>query len=169
MTEEPSLAAPDAYSKLIALLDEAGATYRTIDHEEEGRTDLVSAMRGHATSEAAKCIILMVKLGRKDTRFVLAVVPGDARVNLDAIKRMKRGTFIRFAEQQVAEKLSGSVAGTILPFPFDSRLELIVDDAVAESKTMYFNAGRLDRSIALETADYMRIARPRVERIALRS
>jgi len=163
------MSGPDAYSKLISLLDEAGANYRTIDHPAEGRTDLVSEMRGHPASEAAKCIILMVKIGKKDTRFVLAVVPGDARVDLEEVKRLKRGTFIRFAEQSVAEALGGCVAGTILPFRFDSRLELVVDTAVASSKTMYFNAGRLDRSLALDTADYIRIAKPRVERIAARS
>jgi Ala-tRNA(Pro) deacylase len=30
---------------------------------------------------------------------------------------------------------------------------------------MYFNAARLDRSIALVTEDYLRVAAPRVERI----
>jgi len=159
----------NAYQRLITLLDEGGARYRAIDHPEEGRTELVSAMRGHAPAEAAKCIILMVKIGRKETRFVLAVVPGDARVDLEAVKRLKRGTFIRFAEQSVAEALGGSVAGTILPFPLDPRLELIVDEAVARSSIIYFNAGRLDRSLALDTEDYLRIAKPRIEPIALRT
>ena len=66
------------YKRLIALLEANGAKYRLIDHPPEGQTDLVSAMRGHPVAQAAKCIILIVKLGKKTTRFVLAVVPGDA-------------------------------------------------------------------------------------------
>jgi Ala-tRNA(Pro) deacylase len=53
----------DTYEKLIALLDQAGASYRLIDHEPEGQTDKVSAMRGHPAAAAAKCIILIVKIG----------------------------------------------------------------------------------------------------------
>ena len=56
--------ANEGYERLIALLDREGAAYRVIDHAPEGRTELVSAMRGHATREAAKCIILMLKIGR---------------------------------------------------------------------------------------------------------
>jgi Ala-tRNA(Pro) deacylase len=156
----------DAYQRLISLLDREGAHYRVIEHAPEGRTELVSQMRGHAANEAAKCIILMLKIGKKVTKFVLAVVPGDARVDFESIKRQKRATFARFAESSVAEELAGCVSGTILPFAFDPRLELIVDRAVAGSKTMYFNAGRLDRSIALETEDYLRIAKPQIAGVA---
>ncbi len=156
-----------AFERLLAMLNAAGANYRVIEHAPEGRTDLVSAMRGHPPREAAKCIILMAKIGKKITKFVLAVVPGDARVDLEAIKRLTRATFIRFAETSAAEKIAGCVSGTILPFAFDPSLELIVDAGVAQSETMYFNAGRLDQSLALATADYLRLAKPHIERIAL--
>jgi Ala-tRNA(Pro) deacylase len=155
----------DAYTHLIEFLDEGNASYRLIDHAPEGRTEIVSSMRGHAVSQAAKCIVLLVKVGKKITRFVLAVVPGDARVNLGTVKSLKRGTFVRFAEPQVAERLAGSELGTILPFAFNSELELIVDPDLLENEEIFFNAGRLDRSMALKMADYMRLANPRIARI----
>ena len=158
----------DGYEKLVSLLDREGASYRLIEHAPEGRTERVSAMRGHAASEAAKCMVLMVKMGKKVTRFVLAVVPGDRRVDIEAIKRHKRGTFARFCEPGIAETLAGSVSGAILPFAFNPRLELLVDPEIAGSETMYFNAGRLDRSVALSTKDYLRIARPEIAEIAVR-
>ncbi len=67
-----------------------------------------------------------------------------------------------FASSGVAERLSGTVVGTVLPFPFDAGLELIVDPAVLHSSEMYFNAARLDCSLVMNTADYVRIANPRV-------
>src|SRR5579859_6416205 len=155
----------DTYTQLIALLDSRGAHYRLIDHEPEGRTEIVSPMRGNALSQAAKCIILMVKLGKKVTRYILAVVPGDARVDLQAVKALLGGTYIAFASTDIAERLAGSVAGTVLPFSFDPELELIVDPSLLESDVLYFNAARLDRSMALQTSDYVRVANPRLERI----
>ena len=79
------MASTDTYTSLIALLDEHGAQYRLIDHPPEGRTELVSPMRGNALAQAAKCIVMMVKIGKKTTKYVLGVVPGNARVDLTAV------------------------------------------------------------------------------------
>jgi Ala-tRNA(Pro) deacylase len=87
-------------------------------------------MRGNALSQAAKCIVLMVKIGKKVTRYVLGVVPGDARVDLNAVKALLRGSYVSFASSDIAERLAGSGAGTILPFSFNPELELIVDPSL---------------------------------------
>jgi Ala-tRNA(Pro) deacylase len=156
----------DTYSQLIAFLDQHGAQYRLIDHTPEGRTEIVSSMRGNALSQAAKCIILMVKIGKKITKYILAVVPGDARVDLNVVKALLGGTYISFASPDIAEKLGGSVAGTIVPFAFSPELELIVDPSLLESTEIYFNAARLDRSMVLKTSDYLALSKSRIERIA---
>lgn len=70
---------PSRYDELIALLDRHQAAYRVLVHAPEGRTEIVSALRGHRIDHAAKCMIVMVKFGKKTTRYVLAVVPGDSR------------------------------------------------------------------------------------------
>jgi Ala-tRNA(Pro) deacylase len=156
----------DTYSRLITYLDGQGASYRLIDHAPEGRTEFVSPLRGNALSQAAKCIVLMVKLGKKVTRYVLCVVQGDARVDLEAVKRLLGGTYVAFASPDIAERLAGSVAGTILPFSFHPDLELVVDPALLENEEIYFNAARLDRSMVLKARDYVALASPRIERIA---
>src|SRR5437868_9549818 len=117
----------DTYTHLITFLDQREVQYQLIDHAPEGRTELVSPMRGNALAQAAKCMVLMVKIGKKVTRYILAVVPGDARVDLNAVKALLGGTYISFASADIAERLAGSVAGTILPFSFHPDLELIVD------------------------------------------
>src|SRR3984893_13176072 len=133
----------DFKTQLITLLDQHGAHYRLIDHAPEGQTELVSAMRGNALSQAAKCIVLMVKIGKKVTRYLLAVVPGDKRVDLQAVKALLQGTYIAFASSDIAERLAGSVTGTILPFSFNSQLELVVDPSLLENDEIYFNAARV--------------------------
>jgi Ala-tRNA(Pro) deacylase len=158
--------AQDAYTQLITLLDRHAVNYRLIDHPPEGRTDIVSSMRGNTLAQAAKCIILIVKIGKKVTKYVLAVVPGNARVNLAAIKALFGGTYAAFATAEIAERLAGSVAGTILPFSFKPELELITDPSLLAQDELYFNAARLDRSMVLKTRDYMAIAKPRLEQIA---
>ncbi|MFI1393881.1 YbaK/EbsC family protein [Streptomyces sp. NPDC020681] len=156
----------DTYAKLIGLLDERGAGYRVIEHAEQGATEAVSALRGNTLAQAAKCIVVMVKIGKKQKRYVLAVVPGDRRLDLGAVKTLLGGTYAGFATAEVAERLARSVSGTILPFSFDAELELVVDPGLLVHEEIFFNAARLDRSLALRTADYVAIAEPRTADIA---
>lgn len=156
----------DTYEQLISFLDQHGAQYRLIDHEPEGRTEVVSPMRGNTLAQAAKCIVMMVKVGKKVTKFVLGVVPGDAKIDLNAVKALYHGTYVSFATQDIAERLAGSVSGTVLPFTFNAELELIVDPELLKNDEIYFNAARLDLSMALLTSDYSKLANPRLERIA---
>ena len=157
-----------AYDQLLDLLHANAAAFRLIDHPPEGRTELVSRFRGHSAAEAAKCIVVLAKLGRKVTRYVLAVVPGDARVDLGALKSLLGATYVGFADQRIAEELGKTPSGTILPFSLDDRLEVVVDEALLTHPEIFFNAARFDRSVALRTADYLRIARPRQAHIAAR-
>src|SRR5260370_5355939 len=117
----------DTYEKLIALLEGNKASYRLIDHAPEGQTDKVSALRGHPVEAAAKCIVLIVKIGRKSSRFVLAVVPGHARVDTGKIKALFNGTYAGFAATDVAERLSRTVRRTLPPLPVPPRLVLLPD------------------------------------------
>jgi prolyl-tRNA editing enzyme YbaK/EbsC (Cys-tRNA(Pro) deacylase) len=68
-------------------------------------------------------------------------------------------------KEDIAERLAGSVTGTILPFSFNPELNLMVDPSLLTNTEIYFNAARLDRSIVLKTSDYVALANPRLERI----
>ena len=104
-------------------------------------------------------------MGKKVTRYLLAVIPGDARLDLQAVKTLMHGTYVAFASADIAERLAGGVTGTILPFSFNPELELVVDPSLLDNDELYFNAARLDRSMVLKTRDYIAVARPRLERI----
>lgn len=156
----------DTYEQLLALLEEHGVDYQLIDHRPEGRTAAASALRGHPLHHAAKCIVLRVEIAKKTSRYVLAVIPGDRRVDMDSIRALFDARYVGFAKTETAERLARCVSGSVLPFSLHPDLELVVDPAVLAVPVLYFNAARLDRSIRLSAADYERIARPRVAPIA---
>lgn len=166
MTLEPRV---DRYTRLICDLDAMGARYRLIEHAPEGRTALVSALRGHPVAQAAKCLVVMVKIGKRQTRYVLAVIPGNARLDITAVKELLGGSYAALAATDTAEELAGTVTGTVLPISYHPRLELIADPTLLTFPELFFNAARLDRSIALTTDDYLRLANPAVRPIAAES
>ena len=110
------------------------------------------------------------KTREEKKKFVLAVVPGDMQIDFEAVKSLFSGTYITFAPDDIGERLAESVKGTVLPFPFNPELLLIVDPSLENHEYIYFNAARLDESLELKTSDYLRILelqfKPRFERIA---
>ncbi len=154
------------YTKLIRLLDRAGVRYRLIDHPPEGRTLEASVLRGHPAPQAAKCMVTRVKLSKKIARYALAVIPGDRRADLGLLKNVLGGRSAALAPRETAENLTGCTSGSIVPFSFHPDLQLITDPDLLSHEELFFNAARLDQSVALATDDYVELAQPHIEPIS---
>ncbi|MFD5937817.1 YbaK/EbsC family protein [Streptomyces griseus] len=150
---------------LLDELERRQARFRLMDHVPEGRTDLASALRRHSLAQAAKCLVVRVATGRRSRRYVLAVVPGDRKVDLDVLRDMYAGREASFATRDVAERLAGSVSGSVMPFARHPELDLVADPELLVHDEIFFNAARLDRSVALATEDYVAMALPRIHPI----
>lgn len=159
----------DIHERLIDLLNQHGATYRVVEHEPEGRTEVIAKIRGNRTEQAIKSMVVQVRFGKKDNRYYLANVPGDCRVDFDAIRTELAAQSAAFAQREKAEELTGCVIGSIPPFSFNQDLIVLADPAIQENDEVVFNAGRLDRSIFMRPEDYIRIANPRLIKIASRT
>jgi Ala-tRNA(Pro) deacylase len=158
----------DIFEQLCALLDREGAAYRVIKHEAEGRTELITQIRGNRLEQAIKSIVVQVRMSKKENRYYLANIPGDCRVDLNAIKSHFNAAGIGIASREKAEALTGCVIGAIPPFSFSDQLQVLADALIQENDEVVFNAGRLDRSIFMKLDDYIRIAKPGLVKIALR-
>lgn len=156
------------YEELIQLLEQSKAIYRVIEHAPEGQTELVSQMRGNELSQAVKSLVVLVKIGKKESRYYLANVPGDCRVDLNAIKGLCGGTHVMFAPPSKAEELTGCVMGSVPPFSFNEKLVVLADPSLFENDELVFNAGRLDRSICMGKNSYLKIAQPELVDITLK-
>ena len=135
----------DVFDRLVDMFRAGRARFRVIEHAAEGRSDLVAAIRGTRPGQGAKAIVCAIPVDG-DTQFVLAVVPGEA---------------------PVAEALTGCRIGAIPPVSFNDSVKLVVDgDFLERESEIAFNAGRLDRSIVIASADYRRVVAPLTGSIA---
>jgi len=158
----------DIHEQLCTLLDREGATYRIIEHEPEGRTEVIAKIRGNRIEQSIKSMVLQVRLTRKENIYCLANVPGDCRINFDGVKNYFNVDSVAFAKREKAQELTGCVIGSIPPFSFNDQLQLLADPRIQENDEVVFNAGRLDRSIMMKLSDYIRIAKPQLVAIAQR-
>lgn len=160
--------ASDVFDRLVALLSEAEAKFRVIEHEAEGKSEAISAIRGNRPEQAAKAMVLDVRGGGGGKRQVLAILPGSARLDFDAVAALFEARKCGFASPETAQALTGCVMGAVPPFALNPALSIVVEEDLLANDTLFFNAGRLDRSMELDTRDWMAVARPRVARIAAR-
>jgi Ala-tRNA(Pro) deacylase len=150
---------PTVFDKLVALLEDEAARFRVIEHPAEGRSDLVATIRGTAPGQGAKAMLCKSK--DDDLALILAIVPGDRRLDFKRVAAAAGIKKATLASPEEAQRVTGCVIGAIPPFSFSANIKLIVDPDLVESfGEIAFNAGRLDRSIILDSVDYLRIAKP---------
>ena len=148
------------HQRLIALLSQEGANFRVVTHEAVGKCEAVSEIRGTALGQGAKALVCKVKRQwRKST------CSGDPRSRSTGRSEPTRqpysGLRASLASPAEVDELTGCVFGAIPPFSFHPKLKLVADPLLFERfDEIAFNAGMLDKSVILKTADYLRIAQP---------
>lgn len=157
----------DIHQQLRDLLDREHAAYRVVEHEHEGRTEMIAQIRGNRIEQSIKSIVVQVRLKKKENIYCLANVPGDCRIDFEGLKSHFRAESVAFASRDKAQALTGCVIGAIPPFSFSDQLQVLADPLIRENEEVVFNAGRLDRSIFMKLEDYLRIAKPQIVKMAL--
>ncbi len=148
------------HQRLIALLSQEGADFRVVTHEAVGKCEAVSEIRGTALGQGAKALVCKVK-GNGINQHVLAILAADQQADLSQLASHIGGLRASLASPVEVDELTGCVFGAIPPFSFHPKLKLVADPLLFERfDEIAFNAGMLDKSIILNTADYLRIAQP---------
>lgn len=150
----------ETHQRLLDLLSLEGARYRVVSHEAVGKCEAVSEIRGTALGQGAKALVCKVK-GNGVNQHVLAILPADQQADLSRLAAHLGGLRASLASPAEVDALTGCVFGAIPPFSFHPQLKLVADPLLFERfPEIAFNAGVLDKSIILNTADYLRIAQP---------
>lgn len=149
-----------AHQRLITLLSQEGATYRVLSHEAVGKCEAVSEIRGTALGQGAKALVCKVK-GNGVNQHVLAILSADQQADLAQLANHLGGLRASFASPAEVDALTGCVFGAIPPFSFHPNLKLVADPLLFERfNEIAFNAGVLEKSVIMNTDDYLRIAQP---------
>lgn len=158
--------AGEVFDRLVDLLTGARARFRVIEHEAEGRSEAISVIRGNRPDQAAKAMVLDVRGGGGGKRHVLAILPGSRKLDFDAVAALFEARKCGFASPATAQELTGCVMGSVPPFALNPALTIVVEQDLLANETLFFNAGRLDRSMELDTRDWLAVAKPRIAHIA---
>src|SRR5574339_121801 len=92
----------DIHGQLRELLDREHATYRMIEHEPEGRTEVIAKIRGNRIEQSIKSIVIQVRLTRRENLYCLANVPGNCRIDFEGIQNYFGADSVAFASRAKA-------------------------------------------------------------------
>lgn len=154
------------FQQLTALLDSHQARYRVVEHSSAGKSEEVAKIRGTELGQGSKALVCKVK-GNGIKQAVLAILPADYQADLSKIAEHLGGLRASLASPAEVAELTDCVFGAIPPFSFHSDLLLVAEPSLFERyDELAFNAGTLERSIILNTADYQRIVNPTLVKFA---
>lgn len=179
------------FENLQKFLSENGAKFRVLAHKAAGSSAEAAIARGTELGQGAKALVCVVKgvedkfepncpvpenlrilndkgLAQKAGKiYVLAVIPADLEVSLEALANTFGGKKASLASPAEVNALCDCVFGSIPPFSFHEKLLLVADENLFKRyEEIAFNAGLLDRSIILDIKDYEHIAKAKVMKLA---
>jgi Ala-tRNA(Pro) deacylase len=139
-------------------LDGNHVSYSTLQHPIAFTAQGVAAATHVHGRELAKTVVIRV-----DGRFVLAVLPAPARVDLKRFREMAGADLVSLATEAEFQGLfPGCEPGAMPPFGNLYGLPVYVDEKLTKDRQIVFNAGTHSEAVKMEYADFERLVQPKV-------
>ena len=153
-----------ASEKIVLLLESQDCWFETFEHEPVRTSEEAAQVRtGYSLDQGAKALIVRAKLQSGEKKFVMLVLSGSAKFNRTLVQVALQAKDIRFANpEEVAELTQGVELGGVPPFGNLFNLAVYVDPNLLKHEKIIFNAGDKRFSVAMQTADYLRLVKPTV-------
>jgi len=150
--------------RLKQFLDSNTVKYVTVKHSPAYTAQEIAALAHVPGREWAKTV--MVKL---DGKIAMAVVPASCRVIFDLLREASGARVAELAtEQEFKDLCPGCEIGAMPPFGNLFGMDVYVDQALAEDAEISFSAGSHTEMVRLPFADFERLVRPKVAKLARR-
>jgi len=153
--------------KIKNILVAGDCWFEMFEHEPVRTSEEAAKIRtGYNLHQGAKAIIIRVKNSESDKRFVMLVFPADLKFDDSKVKTATNTKNIRFASEQEVSSITGGVeVGGVPPFGNLFDLEVITDNKLFENEKIIFNAGDRGFSIAMKSADFKKLVKPKLAEI----
>lgn len=145
------------YEKIINLLRENNIPYKETKHEPVYTSEQAAKVRGDSMSQGAKSLLL-----KSENDFILAVLPGDRKLDSKKLKNLLKIKDFRFALPQEVENKMGCEIGACYPFGNLIGLPTYVDTFLSKNEIISFNPGLHTRSIEIKWQDFYLVVKPKI-------
>lgn len=146
------------------LLLQEGVPHEIIHLPSSSRTaQLAAEALGVRVEEVVKSLVFTL-----DGRPLLALVPGDATVDTDALARELGGGTVALARGEDVLRITGFRPGAVPPCGLDTSLAVIADPSVFEPEVVYCGGGTTTTMLKIRSTDLDALLEPHKAPIAKR-
>jgi prolyl-tRNA editing enzyme YbaK/EbsC (Cys-tRNA(Pro) deacylase) len=146
---------PEPVERVADVLRRTGAEARLEEFDEDTPTAADAARAaGCGTEQIVKSLVLIA-----DGRPVVALVPGNRRVDLDKVAAAADAATARIASAKEVESATGFAPGAVAPFPLPSVERVLAEHTLLSQPLLWVGAGSPRHMAALTPTELMRLAR----------
>jgi len=142
--------------KLLAFLDDNGVEYTHHTHPTAYTAREVAAVEHVSAHKVAKVVVYFSENG-----YGMAVLPGDAMLDLQALRTLLGVQRLRLAtESELSELFPECELGAMPPFGNLYDLPVYVDASLSSEESIAFNAGTHRDVVHMKFKDFERLVKP---------
>jgi prolyl-tRNA editing enzyme YbaK/EbsC (Cys-tRNA(Pro) deacylase) len=146
---------PEPVERVAAFLRQEGVEARLEElHAGTATAEDAARAAGCALGQIVKSIVVFC-----DDRPVLALVPGDRRVDLDKVARAAEAGSARIARGPEVEAATGFPPGAVAPFPLRGIDRVLIDQTLLGHDVVWIGAGSSRHIAALAPTALARLAK----------
>ncbi len=153
----------DPYKEIVNLLRINNARYGETNHQPVYTSQQAAKVIGVLENQIAKSLLL--KCGND---FILAVLPGDRKLDNEKLKKLLKIRKFRFATPEEVKNKMGCEIGACFPFGNLIGLSTVVDKSLSKNKVIFFNPGLHNVTIEIEWRGFYSIVKPQMVDISER-
>ncbi len=156
---------PPEVERVAAFLRTTGAEAR-IEEVSEGSATATAAADaiGSTLGQIVKTLALVA-----DASPLVALVPGDRRIDTGKVARLMGARRVRIADADAVVELTGFAPGGVAPFPLPKVADVLVDRRLLRHPVVWAGAGTAQHLVRLAPLELVRLTAGRVEDLVLES
>lgn len=129
--------------------DDHSVPYRRIEHQRAASADEYHAVLGTRYEQQAKALFVRYKrTGEKG--FVVLAIQAQKRADMSRLGRLLEARDVRLGTSEQLREVTGCEFGELPPVARPFGLQLVLDKDLLNENEIYFNAGDLETSIAID-------------------
>jgi len=148
----------DTEEKILASLKAGRIPYEVFEHEPVYTCRKMAEFLKTDEGRIAKSMIVK----KSEGGYVLAVLPGNMRINFARLAAVTKSTSVSLAPREEAEKIAGCSVGCVYPLGNIINLETLFDEKLLRQEYVYFNPGSHTKSVRINTRALVNLVRPTI-------
>jgi Ala-tRNA(Pro) deacylase len=144
--------------KVERILKEGGYDHSITEHNAVFTSEEAADVRGVDLRTGVKAMLLKTK----DGKFLMALCPGDKRLDLKKIAGKAGTKRLSLAPREDVVRLTDCEPGSVPPFGHAAEVETYMDKEILDNENVNFNIGLHERSASMKSKDLNNIVKPTI-------